>query len=87
VKTDLRLPMERYGVAALIGEENMYATLPTAVAAYREWAEAHPAPEPSTPTAPTAGGRDPHEHPRSTLAALGLHRFARVHKPRPQNAR
>ena len=87
MKTDLRLPMERYGVAALIGEENMYATLPTAVAAYRAWAETHPAPEPSTPTAPSASSRNAEAHPRSTLAALGLHRFARVIKPRSENTR
>ncbi|MFC6239542.1 SulP family inorganic anion transporter [Longivirga aurantiaca] len=85
VKTDLRLPMERYGVAALIGEENMYATLPTAVAAYRAWAEAHPAVQPPPAAAP--GSRDPKAHPRSTLAALGFHRFARVLKPRSENIR
>ncbi|MGD9955882.1 MAG: SulP family inorganic anion transporter [Candidatus Nanopelagicales bacterium] len=87
VKTDLRLPMERYGVAELIGEENMYATLPTAVAAYRAWADEHPAPEPPTPTAPSESARNGQAHPRSTLAALGLHRFARVIKPRPENTR
>ena len=36
VKNDLMIPMRRYGVADLIGEENMYATLPTAVQAYRD---------------------------------------------------
>ena len=44
VKNDLMLPMRRYGVADVIGEGNMYATLPTAVEAYRAWAAAHPAP-------------------------------------------
>ena len=44
VKNDLMIPMQRYGVAEVIGEENMYATLPTAVAAFREWAERHPTP-------------------------------------------
>ncbi len=81
VKTDLRLPMERYGVAALIGEENMYATLPTGVAAYREWAATHPAPE--TPLVPVAPEKPRAINAHSTLAALGLHRFARVIKPRP----
>jgi high affinity sulfate transporter 1 len=81
VKTDLRLPMERYGVAALIGEENMYATLPTGVDAYREWAATHPAPE--TPLAPAAPQKPRVVNAHSTVAALGLHRFARVIKPRP----
>ena len=85
VKTDLRLPMERYGVAALIGDDNMYATLPTAVAAYREWAEANPAPE--KPIVPAAPEKPRAVNAHSTLAALGLHRFARVIKPRPENTR
>lgn len=84
VKTDLRLPMERYGVAAVIGEENMYATLPTGVAAYRQWAAANPAPEQHR-------GREEKEprtvNAHSTLQALGLHRFARVIKPRRGSSR
>jgi len=35
VKNDLLIPMRRYGTAALIGEENMYPTLPAAVLAYK----------------------------------------------------
>jgi high affinity sulfate transporter 1 len=76
VKNDLMVPMRRYGVARLIGEDNMYATLPTAVAAYREWAAANP-----TPAAPPPG---PEQVPlaraaaSSTLKALRLNRFARV---------
>mgnify|MGYP003345492521 CR=1 FL=1 len=34
----LLIPMRRYGVTEVIGEEDMYPTLPTAVAAYRGWA-------------------------------------------------
>ena len=34
VKNDVLLPMRDHGVAEAIGEENMYPTLPTAVAAY-----------------------------------------------------
>jgi hypothetical protein len=34
--------MARYGVVDVIGTANMYPTLPTAVEAYRRWAEAHP---------------------------------------------
>jgi MFS superfamily sulfate permease-like transporter len=84
VKTDLRLPMERYGVVAVIGEENMYATLPTAVAAYREWAAANPAPV--EPPVREANERRP-INAHSTLQALGLHRFARVIKPRSGSSR
>ncbi|MFN8124893.1 MAG: SulP family inorganic anion transporter [Candidatus Nanopelagicales bacterium] len=36
VKNDVLEPMRDHGVAAIIGEQNMYPTLPTAVAAYRE---------------------------------------------------
>jgi hypothetical protein len=35
VKNDVLIPMTDHGVAHLIGEENMYPTLPTAVEAYR----------------------------------------------------
>lgn len=84
VKTDLRLPMERYGVADVIGEENMYATLPTAVAAYREWAAANPAPA-APPMREAAERRPINAH--STLQAFGLHRFARVIKPRSGSSR
>jgi MFS superfamily sulfate permease-like transporter len=36
VKNDVLIPMQDHGVADVIGEENMYPTLPTAVAAYRD---------------------------------------------------
>jgi MFS superfamily sulfate permease-like transporter len=84
VKTDLRLPMERYGVAAVIGEANMYATLPTAVEAYREWAAANPAAE-QPPVRVEKERRTVNAH--STVQALGLHRFARVIKPRSSSTR
>jgi high affinity sulfate transporter 1 len=76
VKNDLMVPMRRYGVAQVIGEERMYATLPTAVTAYREWAAANPPPIPAPPA--------PEQVPlgraaaSSTLKALRLNRFARV---------
>ena len=85
VKTDLRLPMERYGVLALIGEDNMYATLPTAVTAFREWAAAHPPPE--VPAVQEQPDRPRAVNAHSTLQALGLHRFARVIKPRSTSSR
>ncbi len=76
VKNDLMTPMSSYGVAELIGAENMYATLPTAVAAYRDWAAANPPPAPTPPAPePVPLGR---AAASSTLKALGLNRFARV---------
>jgi SulP family sulfate permease len=36
VKNDVLIPMRDHGVAGVIGEENMYPTLPTAVEAYKE---------------------------------------------------
>lgn len=41
VKQDLLDDLEAYGLAASIGRDRLYPTLPTAVAAYREWAEQH----------------------------------------------
>jgi hypothetical protein len=76
--------MERYGVAAVIGEANMYATLPTAVEAYREWAAANPAAE-QPPVRVEKERRTVNAH--STVQALGLHRFARVIKPRSSSTR
>jgi SulP family sulfate permease len=35
VKNDVRMPMMAHGVGKVIGENNMYPTLPTAVAEYR----------------------------------------------------
>jgi len=42
VKQDLLVYLRACGLADAIGEDHMYPTLPTAVAAYREWADAHP---------------------------------------------
>ena len=41
-KSELVVEMERHGVAAKIGLEHFYPTLPTAVAAYERWAREHP---------------------------------------------
>ena len=75
VKNDLMNPMRRYGVADLIGEANMYATLPTAVQAYRDWAQANPVPA-------AVPGDSGFERRLSALDALGLRRFARSLNPR-----
>ncbi|MFJ9642022.1 SulP family inorganic anion transporter [Streptomyces sp. NPDC101206] len=37
VKQDLRDPLDAYGLTASVGEDRIFATLPTAVAAYRTW--------------------------------------------------
>ncbi|MFD7624890.1 SulP family inorganic anion transporter [Streptomyces sp. NPDC059851] len=37
VKQDLRDPLDAYGLTAAVGEDRIFATLPTAVAAYRTW--------------------------------------------------
>lgn len=37
VKQDLRDDLEAYGLAASVGEDRIFPTLPTAVAAYRAW--------------------------------------------------
>ena len=42
VKQDLLVYLRACGLADAIGEDHMYPTLPTAVAAYREWAQANP---------------------------------------------
>ena len=44
VKRDLRLPLERAGLAELIGEDMLFPTLPVAEEAYVAWAAANPAP-------------------------------------------
>ncbi|MFF8537842.1 SulP family inorganic anion transporter [Streptomyces sp. NPDC015532] len=41
VKQDLRDDLDAYGLSASVGEERMFPTLPTAVAAYRSWCQAH----------------------------------------------
>ena len=42
VKQDLRIALDAYGMTAAIGTERIFPTLPTAVAAYREWRGAAP---------------------------------------------
>ncbi|KOV19812.1 sulfate transporter [Streptomyces sp. XY413] len=37
VKQDLRRPLDAYGLTAAVGQERIFPTLPTAVAAYRDW--------------------------------------------------
>jgi sulfate permease, SulP family len=44
VKHDLRLPLERAGLAALIGEDMLFPTLPVAEEAYLSWAASNPEP-------------------------------------------
>jgi MFS superfamily sulfate permease-like transporter len=41
VKAELRDQFQAFGLAEKIGEENIFPTLPTAVEAYRRWAEQH----------------------------------------------
>jgi SulP family sulfate permease len=50
VKQDLMVFLEAFGLAASIGEEHIFPTLPTAVAAYNQWRKQHPPPR--TPTGP-----------------------------------
>jgi high affinity sulfate transporter 1 len=78
VKNDLRIRMERYGVVEIIGEENLYPTLPTAVAAYREWAAEHPAP--SSPQVEV--GNAEAQQSRRAFGLGSLSRFARSLNPR-----
>ncbi|KOU22773.1 SulP family inorganic anion transporter [Streptomyces sp. WM6368] len=40
VKQDLRHPLDAYGLTAKVGPERIFPTLPTAVAAYRDWQRA-----------------------------------------------
>ena len=42
VKTDLRIPLERAGLADLIGEDMLFPTLPVAEEAYLSWAASNP---------------------------------------------
>jgi high affinity sulfate transporter 1 len=41
VKQDLRDELDAYGLSASVGEERIFPTLPTAVAAYRAWCRDH----------------------------------------------
>ena len=74
VKTDLLEPMRRYGVIAAIGEDHLYATLPTAVDAYRRWAAENPA--------PPVGEEQVEVEPTSPLELLRFRHFARMINPR-----
>ncbi|MEZ5412507.1 MAG: SulP family inorganic anion transporter [Acidimicrobiales bacterium] len=57
VKQDLLVYLRSGGLAVAIGEDHMYPTLPTAVSAYRQWADANPAAErPPVGGAPPADG-------------------------------
>ena len=46
VKQDLLDDLAAFGLVEKIGAERIFPTLPTAVAAYRQWAEEHPPPGP-----------------------------------------
>nr|WP_232789858.1 sulfate permease [Streptomyces jeddahensis] len=46
VKQDLLDDLDAYGLTAAIGEDRIFPTLPTAVAAYEDWARGHPPPPP-----------------------------------------
>jgi hypothetical protein len=67
------MPMERYGVADVIGRDRMYPTLPTAVEAFRAWDAAHPA-----PAEPAERVERARTTPNSTLKAAAVRRFARL---------
>ncbi|AZS76132.1 sodium-independent anion transporter [Streptomyces lydicus] len=41
VKQDLRDELDAYGLSASVGEDRIFPTLPTAVAAYRSWCRSH----------------------------------------------
>ncbi|HEX8007195.1 MAG TPA: SulP family inorganic anion transporter, partial [Trebonia sp.] len=42
VKQDMRASLDAYGLTASIGEEHLFPTLPTAVAAYEDWRSRNP---------------------------------------------
>ena len=50
VKQDLLDDLEAFGLAGKIGAQRIFPTLPTAVAAYRQWASQHPPPGPDSMT-------------------------------------
>ncbi|MGO8895697.1 MAG: hypothetical protein ACLP8X_24650, partial [Streptosporangiaceae bacterium] len=50
VKQDLLDDLEAFGLAGKVGAEHIFPTLPTAVAAYRQWASQHPPPGPDSMT-------------------------------------
>jgi MFS superfamily sulfate permease-like transporter len=49
VKQDLLDDLAAFGLVEKIGEQRIFPTLPTAVAAYRQWADGHPPPGPDHP--------------------------------------
>ncbi|WP_327169680.1 sulfate permease [Streptomyces subrutilus] len=49
VKQELRRPLDAYGLTAAIGPERIFPTLPTAVAAYRDWQHAVAGGDPEHP--------------------------------------
>jgi SulP family sulfate permease len=51
VKQDLRAALDAYGLVAAVGPDRVFPTLPTAVAAYREWQSAS-GPDPNGPARP-----------------------------------
>ena len=54
VKHDLRIPLERAGLADLIGEDMLFPTLPVAEEAYLAWASStNPEPSPGAPPGPS----------------------------------
>jgi sulfate permease, SulP family len=53
VKRDLRIPLERAGLAELIGDDMLFPTLPVAEEAYLEWALAQSEPPSEGPTRTT----------------------------------
>lgn len=54
-KSELITEMRRHGVAATIGADRFYPTLPTAVAAYGEWEREHPRETPDGGASDTMG--------------------------------
>jgi SulP family sulfate permease len=61
VKLDLRMPLERAGLADLIGEDMLFPTLPVAEEAYLSWAASNPEPirEPSPDSSQQSTGSEP----------------------------
>ena len=51
VKQDLLDDLEAFGLAGKVGVQHIFPTLPTAVAAYRQWASQHPRPCEHEPSA------------------------------------
>jgi SulP family sulfate permease len=53
VKRDLHIPLERAGLADLIGQDMLFPTLPIAEEAYISWATSNPEPSPTPALAPS----------------------------------